>query len=138
MYADDGALTSYKQILVIKHTIVKDFNYVSAYYQKRHLKLSATKSVSSIFHLRNCLAHFQLQVHTLDKFIPFDPPPRYLGVTLDRLKNKMTSRAARVKRLAGLNWCECFDVFRMSTLSLIVAPAEYCSLFGINLRVLIS
>ena len=138
MNADDVALTSYKQILVIKHTIFKDLNCVSAYYRKWHLKLSATKSVSSIFHLRNCLAQYQLQVHTLDKFIPFDPTPRYLGVTLDRWKSKMTSRAARVKQLAGLNWGACFDVLCMSTLLLIVTPAEYFSLFGINFRVLIS
>ena len=70
-------------------------------------------------------------------FIPFGPTPRYLGVTLDRslsfrqhiekLSNKMTSRVALVKRPAGLNWGACFDVLCISTLSLIVAPAEYCS-----------
>ena len=69
--------------------------------------------------------------------IPFVSTPRYLSVTLDRsltfrqniekLKNKMTSRVALVKRLAGLNWGACFDVLRVSTLSLVVAPAEYCS-----------
>ena len=70
--------------------------------------------------------------------IPFVPTPRYLGVTLDwsltfrqhieKLRNKMTSRVALVKRLAGLNWGACFDVLRVSTLSLVVAPAENCSL----------
>ena len=39
----------------------------------------------------------------------------------------MTSRVALVKRLAGLNWGACFDVLRVSTLSLVVAPTEYCS-----------
>ena len=67
----------------------------------------------------------------------FDPTPRYLCVTLDRsltfrqhiekLKNNMTSRVTLVKRLAGLNWGACFDVLRISTLSLVVAHAEYCS-----------
>ena len=39
----------------------------------------------------------------------------------------MTSRVALVKQLAGLNWGECFDVFRIiSTLSL-VKSAEYFS-----------
>ena len=68
--------------------------------------------------------------------IPFDPTPRYLGVIRDRsltfrqhiekLKNKKTSRVALVKLLAGLNWGACLDVLRISTISLVVAPAEYC------------
>ena len=61
----------------------------------------------------------------------------YLGVTLDRsltfrqhiekLKNKITSRVPLVKQHAYLNWGACFDVLRISTISLILAPAEYCS-----------
>ena len=39
----------------------------------------------------------------------------------------MTSRVALVKRLTGLNWGACFDVLCISTLSQVVAPAEYCS-----------
>ena len=50
MYADDVALTCPdKQISVIEHTISKELDCESEYYQKWHLKLSATKSVSSIF-----------------------------------------------------------------------------------------
>ena len=68
--------------------------------------------------------------------IPFDPTSRHLGVTLDRsltfcqhvekLKTKMTSRVALVKRLAGFNWGACFNAFYIATLSLVLAPAEYC------------
>ena len=74
------------------------------------------------------------QVHMSGNSIPFAPTPRYLSVTLNRsltfrqriekLNKKMTSRDALVKRLAGLNWGACFDVLRVSTLSLVVAPAE--------------
>ena len=114
MYADDVALTcSGNQTAVIEHTISKDLDCVSKYYRKWHLKLSATKSVCSIFHLKNHLAQYQWQVHMLGNSIPFVPTPRSLGVTLDRsltfrqniekLKNKMTSRVALIKRLAGLN-----------------------------------
>ena len=39
----------------------------------------------------------------------------------------MTSRVALVKRLTGRNWGACFDVLCISTLSLVVAPAECCS-----------
>ena len=68
--------------------------------------------------------------------IPFDATSRYLGVTLDRsltfrhhiekLMSKMTSRVALAKRLGGLDWGACFDMLRISTPSLVVAPAEYC------------
>jgi len=138
MYADDVALTcSNKQIPVIENTISSDLERVYDYYRKWHLKLSATKSVSSIFHLRNHLARYQLRVFLSGKPIRFDPTPKYLGITLDRsltfrhhiekLKNKMTSRLSLVKRLSGLNWGARFDVLRISTLSLLVAPAEYCA-----------
>ena len=39
----------------------------------------------------------------------------------------MTSRVALLKRLASLKCGASFDVLRISTLSLVVAPAEYCS-----------
>ena len=56
MYADNVALTcSDKQTSVIKNTISKDLDCMSVYYRKWHLKLS-TKSVFSIFHLKNHLA----------------------------------------------------------------------------------
>ena len=57
---------------------------MSEYYRKWHLKLSTTKSVSSIFHLRNHLAQYHLQAHMSGNSIPLDPTPRYPGVTLDR------------------------------------------------------
>ena len=108
IYADDVALTcSDKQTSVIEHPIFKDLDCVSEYYRKWHRKLSTTKLVSSIFHLKNYRAQHQLQIHMSGNFISFDPTPRYLGVTLDRsltfrqyiekLKNKMTSGVALVK-----------------------------------------
>ena len=86
MYADDVALTcSDNQTSEIEHTISKDLDCVSKYYQKWHLKLSTTKSVCSIFHLKNHLAQYQLQVLMSGNSIPFDPTPQYHNVTLDRL-----------------------------------------------------
>ena len=63
--------------------------------------------------------------------------PTYLGITLDssltfkdhilKLKNKISSRVALIKRLAGLS-CGCsLNVPRSSTSALLYAPAEYCS-----------
>ena len=123
------------QTSVIEHTISKDLDCVSKCYRKWHLKLSTAKSVCSIFRLKNNLAQYQLQAHRSGNSIPFNPTPRYLGVTLDRsltfrqhiekLKNKMTSRVALVERLAGLHWGAYFYVLLISTLLLVVAPAEY-------------
>lgn len=39
----------------------------------------------------------------------------------------MSSRLALVKRLAGLTWGASFGVLRVSTLALLVSPAEYCA-----------
>ena len=99
IYADDVTLTCSDK--------PKDLDCISIYYLKWLLKLTTAKSVSSIFHLRNHLAQNQLQVHLRGNSIPFDPTPRYLGVTLDwsltfhqhieKLKNTMTSRVAFLK-----------------------------------------
>ena len=80
--------------------------------------------------LRNHLAQYQLLVHMSGNSIPFDPTPRYLGVSLDRSLifrqhiDKMTFRVAFVKQMAGLNREAYFDVIRKYSLPLVVVPAE--------------
>ena len=110
---------------------------VRDYYHKWHLKLSPNKTVSSCFHLRNRLSGYKLKVTLSGNQLPFDPSPKYLGITLDRsltyrdhlqkLASKMSSRVALVKRMAGTTWGASFEVLRITTLALVVAPAEYCA-----------
>ena len=138
MYADDVCLAaSHKSISTIETSLTKDLELVNDYYRKWQLKLSTSKSVSSVFHLRNHLAHYELKVHLSGDLLPFEPYPRYLGITLDRsltyrhhlekLKNKLSSRVSLIKRLAGTTWGASFDVLRTATLALVIAPAEYCA-----------
>ena len=138
MYADDVCLTfSSKSISTVETTLTSDMAIVRDYYHKWHLKLSPNKTVSSCFHLRNRLSGYKLKVTLSGNQLPFDPSPKYLGITLDRsltyrdhlqkLASKMSSRVALVKRMAGTTWGASFEVLRITTLALVVAPAEYCA-----------
>ena len=138
MYADDVCLAvSHKSIPTIETTLTNDLQLVNEYYSKWQLKPSTSKSVSSVFHLRNHLAQYELKTHLSGDLLPFEPSPRYLGVTLDcsltfrhhleRLKNKLSSRVSLIKRLAGTTWGASFNVLRTATVSLVIAPAEYCA-----------
>ena len=81
---------------------------------------------------------YQLKVESFPgKLLPFQNNQTYLGITLDRsltfkdhilkLKNKISSRVALIKRLADLTWGCSFNVLRTSTSALLYAPAKYCS-----------
>jgi len=59
------------------------------------------------------------------------PARRPLRVDNDNLQplrpyNKVSSRVAFIKRLAGLSWRCSFNVLRTSASALLLAPAEYC------------
>jgi len=111
---------------------------VQEYLSKWRLKLSTNKTVYPVFHIRNHHAGYQLKVESSPgKLLPFQNNPTYLGIILDRnltfkdhilkLKNKVSSRVALIKRLAGLTWGWSFNVVRTSASALVYAPAEYCS-----------
>ena len=111
---------------------------ICAYLQRWRLKISASKTVSSLFHLRNYMAKYQLKV-TLpnNQLLPFEPNPKYLGVTLDRSltfrfhlighKKKINARVALLRRLVSTKWGAPFSTIRTSALALAFAPAEYCA-----------
>ena len=60
------------------------------------------------------MADYQLQVCIDENHLKFETKPTYLGVTLDqslmfkvhltKLKNKVSSRVALIRRLAGTKW----------------------------------
>jgi len=52
------------------------------YLQTWKLKLSTTKTVSTVFHINNKEAKRQVKVN-LNKNLPFCSEPKYLGVMLD-------------------------------------------------------
>ena len=83
MYADDVALkASAHMTSEIERSLSVDMQMVSEYLKKWRLKLSASKTVCSIFHLRNYMADYQLQVYLDGNHQKFEAKPTYLGVTL--------------------------------------------------------
>ena len=111
---------------------------ICQYLHDWHLKLSQSKTVSSLFHLKNHLASKSIKV-TLDlnTILNCERYPTYLGITLDwsltykyhfhKLKQKVSYRVAMVRKLLGTNWGTSFETLRTSTTALVFAPAEYCA-----------
>ena len=84
-YADDIAiLTTGKSFTLLEDTLSSDLQKLNTYFHNWRLKLSTNKTVSSIFHLANRLAHQQLNVRLNNVPIKHEPHPKYLGITLDR------------------------------------------------------
>ena len=115
MYADDVAITySASNIAKVEENLSNDMKTICQYLHDWHLKLSQSKTVSSLFHIKNNLASKSINV-TLDPntILNCERYPTYLGFTLDRsltyknhlhtLKQKVSSRVALVRKLSGTN-----------------------------------
>ena len=111
-YADDLAIMHADgHWLAVEGALSKDMATLGEYLQTWKLKLSTTKTVSAVFHLDNKEAKRELEVNFNNETLPSCSEPKYLGVTLDRsltyrlhresLRNKLTSRVALLRRLAG-------------------------------------
>ena len=86
MYADDVAITySASSIAKVEENLSNDMKTICQYLHDWHLKLSQSKTVSSLFHLKNHLASKSIKV-TLDPntILNCERYPSYLGITLDR------------------------------------------------------
>ena len=138
MYDDDVALTvSATHVKEVEEKLSSDMGVICQYLRNWRLKLSTTKTVSSIFHLRNYMANYQLKVQVESGELNFDPNPTYLGIKLDRsltykshltkLKCKVSARVALVRRLASTNWGASFRTLRTSAMALALSAAEYCA-----------
>ena len=139
MYADDVAITySASSIAKVKENLSNDMKTICKYLHDWHIKHSQSKTVSSLFHLENHLASKSIKV-TLDPntILNCERYPKYLVITLDRsltcknhlhkLKQKVSSRVALVRKLSRTNWGTSFDTLRTSTTAPVLAPAEYCA-----------
>ena len=137
MYADDVAITySASSIAKVEENLSNYTKTICQYLHDWHLKLSQSKTVSPLFHLKNHLASKSIKI-VLDPntILNYERYPTYLGITLDqnltyknhlhKLKQKVSSREALVRKLSGTNWGTLFDTLRTSTTALVFAPAEY-------------
>ena len=100
----------------LEKTLSQDMATLQTYLQKWRLKLSETKTVSSVFH------YFILPTGKQNvsfrksngKPLPFSNTPKYLGITLHRsltyrrylesLRKKFSTRVSLIRRLAGTTW----------------------------------
>ena len=137
-YADDLALVHIAgDWRTLEKTLSQDMATLQTYLQKWRLKLSETKTVSSVFHLTNREAKHELSVELNGKLLPFSYTSKYLGMTLDRsltygrhlesLRKKLSTRVSLIRRLAGATWGAGASVLHAATLALVYSTAEYCA-----------
>ena len=138
IYADDLALKSaHKDFPDIERDLSQDVDTLGLYFTNWRLKLNTGKTVSSVFHLANRQADYELNVTTCGERLRFERNPVYLGVTLDRtlsfkqhltnVSTKVTKRCNLLKTLASNRWGADFSTLRTSALALCYSAAEYCS-----------
>ena len=116
-------------------TLTNDMTSLDLYLKRWRLRLYVNRTVSSCFHLTNCLANHQMEVRCGEKTIPTTANPKHLGITFDRsltyskhlsqLPKKVNVRCNLLRRLAGTTWGAHFDVLQKSTVALAFAPVEY-------------
>ena len=112
-------------------------NTLSSYLQNWRLKLSADKTISTMFHLYNKEASREMNIMVDNTRLQYQPFPTYLGMKLDRTlsfrqhletaKAKTASQAALIRRLAGTTWGASTQTLRISTEALVFSSAEYCA-----------
>jgi len=136
-YADDICFTTQAETFAeLECTLTADLIRVTQYCHRWRLKSSTSKTVSSVFHLRNIWANRQLNVSMSSDLLKHDPNPVYLGVTLDRTlsyKEHLSKTAAELKsrnnllsKLAGSSWGANAKTLCTSALALCYSVTEYC------------
>jgi len=133
-YADDVCFTTQAETFAeLECTLTADLTRVTQYCQRWRLKPSTSKTVSSVFHLRNTWANCQLNVSMSGNLLKHKV---YLGVTLDRTlsyKEHLSKTAAKLKsrnnllsKLASSSWGANAKTLCTSALALCYSVAEYC------------
>ena len=129
-YADNLALVHIAgDWRTLEKTFSQDMATLQMCLQKWRLKLSETKTVSSVFHFTNREAKRELSVELNGKPLPFSNTPKYLDITLDgsltyrrhleSLRKKLSTRVSLIRRLAGTTWGAGASVVRTATLALV-------------------
>ena len=133
----DVAITySASNIAKVEENLIADMKTICQYLHDWHLMFSQSKTMSSLFHLKNYLASKSIKI-TLDPntILICERYPTYLGITLNRsltyknhwykLKQKVSLRVALVRKLSGYSRGTLFDTLQTSATALVFAPAEH-------------
>jgi len=100
------------------------------------LKPSASKTISSVFHLHNTSSTRELSVYLNGQRLWHECHPTYLGVTLDHMLSyrvhlmtagKLKNRNNLLMKLASSTWGVSANTLRSSALALSYSAAEYCA-----------
>jgi len=101
------------------------------------LKPSASKIISSVFHLHNTSATRELSVYLDGQHLRHECHPTYIGVTLDRTLSyrdhlmktagKLKNRNNLLMKLAGSTSGASANTLRSSALVLCYSAADYCA-----------
>ena len=86
-------------------SLSSDMAWMSHFCQKWQLKPSASKTISSVFHLHNTSATRELSVYLDGQHLRHECHPTYLGVTLDRTLSyrvHLTKTAGKLKNRNNL------------------------------------
>jgi len=109
---------------------------MSHFCRQWRLKPSASKTISSVFHLHNTSATRKLSVYLDGQRLRHECHPTYLVVTLDPMlsyREHLTKTAGKLKnrnnlmKLAGSTWGASANTLRSSALALCCLAAEYCA-----------
>lgn len=143
MYADDIAIAFQgKSFEELEKALRADLVRLSRYFTKWRLKPNAAKTVSCVFHLNNREANRRLKIKFNGRMVKHDKNPKYLGVILDRSltyrphltssMKKLKPRINIVQKLAGSSWGCSAKTLRITTQSLVMSIADYCSPVWMN------
>ena len=134
-YADDLVLFySHQRWRTIEETLTADVEHVADYFELWRLKISATKTTVTSFHLNNRENGRQLSVFLNRNLLPHKSCPTYVGVKLDRnltykyhteaLHAKLTARNSLLRCLAESIWGASTSTLRTSALAIVFSTAE--------------
>jgi len=119
-------------------SLSSDMARMSHFCRQWRLKPSASKTISSVFHLHNTSAITrELSVYLDGQHLRHKCYPTYLGVALDHTlsyREHLTKTASKLKnrnnllmKLAGSTWGASANTLRSSALALCYSAAEYCA-----------
>ena len=114
IYTDDICLTIQGQFFSeLECSLPSDMARISHFCRQWRLKLSASNTISSVFHLHNTSATRELSVYLDAQRLRHECHPTHLGVTLDHTlsyREHLTKTAGKLKnrnnlmKLAGSTW----------------------------------